>query len=134
MLRKRVVLVVVLVWAAMEVSPARAEVTAEQVNAAIANGVAYLEKQQQPGGNWSEYTLEPGGVTALCTLALLNCGRTPADASVKKGLDYLERMQDPDRIYSVALTLMAFAQADPKKYALKIKQRAMWIEAKQIRG
>src|SRR5690349_17526509 len=35
--------------------PARADVTAAQVNAAIESGVAYLEKQQRPEGRWSEY-------------------------------------------------------------------------------
>ena len=58
---------------------------------------------------------EPGGATALCTLALLNCGRQPTDASVKKALDYLERLPDPDRTYSSSLMIMAFAQADPEK-------------------
>src|SRR4051794_6679360 len=32
--------------------PARADVTAAQVNAAIESGVAYLEKQQRPEGRW----------------------------------------------------------------------------------
>jgi hypothetical protein len=112
---------------------ARAEVTQAQVNAAIATGVAYLEKQQQLDGHWTEYPGEPGGLTALCTLALLNCGRTPADSSVKRALDYLERNADPDRTYSASLMIMVFAQADPKKYALKINALAKWLEARQIR-
>src|SRR5436190_2216057 len=112
----------------------RADVTAEQVNTAISRGVAFLEKQQHPDGSWSEMELEPGGVTALCTLALLNCGRTPADESVKKALAFLERSKEPGRIYSVALTLMAFAQANPRKYALEIKKRATWIEGRQLRN
>jgi hypothetical protein len=94
---------------------ASAEVTAAQVNAAIANGMAFLEKQQQPGGNWPELAAEPGGVTALCTLALLNSGRTPSDPSGKKALEYLERHEEPARTYSTSLFIMAFTQADPKK-------------------
>jgi hypothetical protein len=125
---------IVAILVAATASPARGDVTAEEVNAAIGNGIAYLEKQQHPGGNWTDYPTEAGGVTALCTLALLNCGRTAADPSVKKALDYLERMPPPDRIYSVSLSLMAFAQADPQKYAAQIRQRAMWIESKQTRG
>jgi hypothetical protein len=113
---------------------ARADVSAEQVNTAIKNGVAFLEKRQGPDGRWSEMELEPGGVTALCTLALLNSGRTPADESVKKALAYLEKSKEPDRIYSVAISLLMFAQANPKKYALQIKQRAMWLEGRQLRG
>src|SRR5688572_7789472 len=113
-------------------APARAEVTAAQVNAAIANGVAFLEKQQQPAGNWTELAAEPGGVTALCTLALLNCGRTPNDPSVKKALDYLERSQEPVRTYSASLYIMAFVQDDPKKYALKINRMAQGLAPLQL--
>src|SRR5947207_12205902 len=109
-------------------SLALAEVTAAQVNAAIARGVAFLEKQQKPGGQWTEYSTEPdGGQTALITLALLRSGRTMSDPSVKKALDYLERLRDPDKTYSASLTIMAFTQADPKKYALKISRLAKWL-------
>lgn len=111
----------------------RAEVTADQVNAAIRNGVAYLEKQQRPTGGWSEALNEPGGITSLCTLALLNCGRTTEDESVKKALAYLEKAPEPNRIYSVAVSLLMFAQANPKKYALQIRQRATWLEVRQLR-
>src|SRR6478672_732863 len=113
---------------------ARADVTAEQVNAAIKNGVTYLEKQQRPSGGWSEALNEPGGITALCTLALLNSGRTTDDESVKKALAYLEKAPEPNRIYSVAVSLLMFAQANPKKYALQIRQRAIWLEGRQLRN
>lgn len=114
-------------------SAARADVTAEQVNAAIKSGVGYLEKQQRPTGGWSEAINEPGGITALCTLALLNSGRTTDDESVKKALAYLEKAADPNRIYSVAVSLLMFAQANPKKYAVQIRQRATWLEGRQLR-
>lgn len=112
----------------------QADVTAEQVNTAIKNGVAFLEKRQRPNGSWGEIMVnEQGGVTALCTLALLNSGRTAEDESVKKALDYLEKSTEPNRIYSVAVSLLMFAQANPRKYALQIKQRANWIESRQLR-
>src|SRR5439155_18579055 len=100
----------------------RADVTAAQVNAAIDGGVAYLEKQQRPDGRWGEYESEPGGTTALITLALLNSGHTTKDESIRKALAYLERLPDPDHTYSSSLMIMAFAQADAKKYALTIKR------------
>ena len=42
-----------------------AHVTPEQVNAAINNGVAFLEKQQRPDGRFYEYESEPAGGTAV---------------------------------------------------------------------
>src|SRR4051812_23132203 len=113
--------------------PARADVTAAQVNAAIESGIAYLEKQQRPEGRWGEYESEPGGATALATLALLNCGRTTQDESVKKALAYLERLPDSDHTYSASLMIMAFAQADAKKYALTIKRLSVALAARQMR-
>src|ERR1044071_6699058 len=98
-------------------SALRADVTSAEVNAAIARGVAYLEKQQKPGGQWTEYATEPdGGQTALITMALLSSGRTTADPSVKKALDYLEKLRDPEKTYSASLVIMAFTPADPKKH------------------
>ncbi len=133
MLRRITVAISATACLAVFVSPAGAEVTAAQVNKAIEDGVAFLERQQNPNGGWPEHGSDPGGgLSALCTLALLNSGRTTDDKSVKAALDYLERLKSPDRIYSVSLMLMAFAQADSKKYALKISSLARWIEAKQV--
>jgi hypothetical protein len=111
----------------------RAEVTAAQVKTAIEEGVKYLESQQLPSGGWTEFDGEQGGLTALCTLALLNSGRTKADPSVSKALDYLQNLNNPDRTYSVSLILMAFVQADPVKYKLPIARLAKWLEGHQIR-
>jgi hypothetical protein len=133
MVRQLLGLQVAIAFVTALATPARGEVTAAQVNAAIANGMAFLEKQQQPGGNWPELAAEPGGVTALCTLALLNCGRTPNDPSVKKALDYLERHEEPARTYSTSLFIMAFTQADPKKYALKIQRMSRTLAQLQVR-
>src|SRR4051794_40850944 len=127
--------VIVLAVAACLVSTAstRADVTAAQVNAAIEGGLAFLEKQQRPDGRWDEYESQPGGQTALATLALLNCGRTPKDDSVRKALAYLERLPDSDHTYSSSLMIMAYAQADAKKYALTIKRLALALAARQMR-
>ena len=50
-------------------------IDAAQVLAAIDRGVAYLKREQLPRGRWNEMTGYDGGVTALCTLALLNAPR-----------------------------------------------------------
>ena len=133
MVRQAAIGCVLIVFLLTQSPGARADITAAQVNKSIADAVEYLESQQQPNGGWTEHGSDPGGgLSALCTLALLNSGRTPEDKSVKNALAYLERLRAPDRIYSVSIMLMAFAQADPKKYALKITSLARWIEAKQV--
>ena len=125
------------IWALLAVlafaNSSRGEVTAAQVKEAIETGCKFLEKQQNPDGNWPEYEGEPGGLTALCTLALLNSGRTKGDPTVAKALAYLERKSNPGRTYSASLMIMAFAQADPKAYKLSITRLANWLEAHQIR-
>src|SRR5262245_1852591 len=61
-----------------------------QVIAAIDRGVAFLKsKQDQKRGNWPEWPTYDGGVTALCTLALINSGVPVDDPSVRRGLNYL---------------------------------------------
>jgi squalene cyclase len=112
----------------------QADVTADQVNAAINAGVAFLEKQQRPDGRFAETDAEPGGGTALCTLALLNCGRNARDhESVRRALAWLEKQPEPDHTYNSSLMIMAFAQADPKKYALQIRKLALALASRQTR-
>jgi hypothetical protein len=113
-------------------APARADISPAQVQESINQGVAYLFKQQQPDGQWTEYTGEPGGLTALCTLALLNCGIAKDEPHVSKALAYLERLDDPKKTYSTSLMIMAFCQADAAKYKLSIQKLARWLEAHQI--
>lgn len=116
------------------VQTVRGEVSAEQVNAAISRGVGFLEKQQRPDGAWFEYPSQIGGSTALCTMALLSSGRTANDASVKRALAYLEKLPNAESTYNSSLMIMAFVQADARKYSLKIQRLALELAARQMRG
>ena len=71
--------------------PAQAEqpVDAKQVRGAIDRGIAYLRREQLPRGNWNDLDTYPGGVTALCPLALLHSGVTADDPTVSKALEFL---------------------------------------------
>lgn len=125
--------IIPVVLSLMIARPARAEVTAAQVAESIRQGTEYLVRRQHPEGNWTEYEGEPGGLTALCTLALLNSGLKKDDEPVKKALAFLERMPEPERTYSSSLMIMAFCQADPVRYKPKIQKLALWLEAHQVR-
>lgn len=112
---------------------ARAEVTAEQVREAIDRGVAYLQREQQPDGSWKDPPGYPGGVTALCTLALLNCGVTADDPHVQSALNYLRKLE-PSVTYTTALQTMVFAAAEPKTNLPLIRRNAQWLAANQKEG
>ena len=111
----------------------RAEITAQQVREAIDRGVAYLKQQQrQTDPPWPDYFNQPGGVTALCTLALLNCGVPPDDEHVRRALQYL-RGQRLNTTYAVALQTMVLSRSGSKLDLAKISQNVRWLESKQIK-
>ncbi|HEY2893728.1 MAG TPA: hypothetical protein VGJ16_05935, partial [Pirellulales bacterium] len=70
----------------------RAEITPEQVRTSIDRAVAYLERQQTPSGAWTDHPAYNGGITALCTLALLNCGVEPQDERISRALKHLRSL------------------------------------------
>ena len=91
------------------VGPVRAEVTAEQVRKAIDRGANFLLLRQRDDGSWPEMVEYPGGVSALCALALLNVGVEADDPRMQKALKYLRKIP-PERTYVVALQTMVFAR------------------------
>ncbi len=112
--------------------PANRPVDAGQVLAAIDRGVAYLKREQLPRGNWNEMAGYNGGVTALCTLALLNSGLGVEDPTVRNALNYLRGLE-LDKTYTVSLQTMVLAAAEPKKDMLKISRNVRWLENEQIK-
>ncbi len=114
------------------VAPASAAIDADQVQDAIRRGVTYLKGQQSPRGSWSDYASIPGGVTALCTLALLNCGVETGDKTIEKALAELRKLP-PQRTYSVALQTMVFCAATPDRDRILIHRSVQWLERTQIK-
>lgn len=106
--------------------------TAEQVREAISGGVKYLlEEQNQARGTWNDLAPYPGGVTALCTLALLNSGVEPSNPQIQSALAYLRNIE-PTKTYSVALQTMAFCAGDPQRDQLLIQRNVNWLESIQL--
>jgi hypothetical protein len=113
--------------------PATAQVTDKDVRQAIERGVEFLkENQDKTRGGWREIEVYPGGLSALCTLALLECGLEPDDPAVAQALDYLRGFGKPDTVYSVSLRTMVLCAAEPKKDLLTIRQNAAWLEQMQL--
>src|SRR4051812_26992749 len=94
--------------------PGERPIDAAQVISAIDHGIAYLKRQQGPRGSWNELPGYDGGVTALCTLALINSGVPTDDPVVSKAIDHL-RSLDLDKTYTISLQTMVLCAAEPKK-------------------
>ena len=115
------------------VSIATAEITAEQVRKAIDRGAGFLKQQQRRAdGSWQDFVGRPGGVTALCTLALLNSGVEPDEPHVRRALEYL-RGKTFKSTYAVALQTMALCKSGRQLDEVKIRQNVKYLESRQIR-
>lgn len=121
----------ILCMAAMIPRAARAEVTAAQVETSIRRGVQYLQNRQLAKGGWDEYPRFDGGLSALCTLALVNAGVSVDDPSVVNALRYL-RTREPNDTYSASLQTMVFCQIGAAEDLPRIRRNVRWLESKQV--
>jgi len=112
----------------------QAEITPDEVRDAIRRGVRYLTAQQSVRGGWSERPGQPGGVSALCTLAMLESGEPVDSPAIQKALAYLRSLGEPAATYTTALQTMVFCAADPKQNLLLIRRNAEWLAKAQIVG
>ena len=89
------------------------ELTQKQVLDAIEEGRNALVRQQNGDGSFKSTYADrhPSGVTALATLALLNCGMKPGDREIDLALDYLRSIGLPDDVYSLSLLAMVYSLA-----------------------
>ncbi len=112
--------------------------TAEQVRTAIDGGTKYLlNEQNEKKGNWNDIANYPGGVTALCTLALLNSGVDPSHPQIQRALSFLRTIElnKKSQTYSVALQTMAFCAANPRQDLVQIQNNVNWLESiQQLEG
>lgn len=109
-----------------------ANITADDVNDSIARAVRFLKSQQKPDGSWPDRVLYRGGLTPLCTLALLNAGYGPDDPAVAAALKYL-RAFIPESTYTTSLQTMVFCAAEPDRDRLLIVRNVQWLESRQIK-
>lgn len=112
-----------------------ASLDSAKVAKAIKNGVSYLKVAQQPDGGWREQLPQNCGVSALITLALLNCGEDPESPYMRRALNYL-RKAPPEATYSVALQTMVFCALTRKsKEDIPIIERnCRWLAEKQLKN
>jgi hypothetical protein len=117
----------------LQVSLASAQgnvLTEQAVLKSIVNGQKALIAQQGAGGDWNSSD-RVVGVTALATLAMLNCGMSPDDEPVRKALDYLRSIQEPDDTYDVSLLLMVYAAAKDRNDKGRMRRLVTRLEDSQ---
>ena len=116
------------------------DIDARAVNLAIDRAVGFLvSTQDKETQAWRDFPGYPGGLTALCTLAILNSGVPATDERVRPALDYICSRGKPTMVYASSLTIMALAAAYPTAkpekralFAAKVKEHALWLQAVQI--
>jgi hypothetical protein len=120
-----------LLLAALTAGPrAFADVTSQQVERAIARGIAFLKSQRQPDGSWTGEQ----GITALATLALITAGEAPDSPEIDRSLQWLVRMETLPQHETYTLGLKAMAVAtNPAKYSRALDAYASRLRESQIR-
>ena len=130
-LRQLVSIVIVLSFAA---NVTAAELSSAAVRASIRRGVDFLIEKQRVDGSWSGHPGQPGGLTSLCTLALLNAGEKPSSPAVSKALKYLRGIET-DAIYAVAMQTMVLCAAEPSRDRLLIRRNAkQLVDSQELAG
>jgi len=109
----------------------QAAIDAATVQQSIDRGVAYLRSTQEDRGSWKEYTGQNGGLTALCTLALLTAGVAPDDPAITKSLQYLRKIE-PSETYSVALQTLVLCEIGAASDLVRIRRNVAWLEQQQV--
>lgn len=104
--------------------------TEQAVLKSIVHGQKALIAQQGENGAWNSSD-RVVGVTALATLAMLNCGMSSDDAPVSKALGYLRSIQEPDDTYEVSLLLMVYAAAKDKNDNRRMSRLVTRLEQSQ---
>jgi hypothetical protein len=105
------------------------QVTGDEVRLAVAAAVKWLQRAQLADGRWPEYR-QPGGTTALATLALLNADVPPDQDGMRRALEAVRQIP-LQHTYVTALKIQALAAADPRRYRAEIQAAADWLAGTQ---
>lgn len=97
-----------------------------EIRRAIDRGITYLKAQQNDDGTWRDPPGYPGGITALCSLALLESGVTADDDALQRSLSQLRKLH-PEVTYVAALTTLVICAAEPERDQRLIQRQAKWL-------
>ncbi len=106
--------------------------TDEAVTAARAKGVKYLKGQQNSDGSW-KFGGHDVGITALCTIALIENGVPLNDAALQKGYEYVKKNSESlTNTYDLSLVVVLLSRFGDRRDKGKIKELAARLMAGQM--
>jgi hypothetical protein len=104
----------------------------EQISEARARGVKYLKERQKGDGSW-EFSGHDVGITALCTIALIENGVPLNDSSVQKGYEYVKKNSNKlKNTYDLSLVIVLFSRFGDRRDKPLIKSYAARLIAGQM--
>jgi hypothetical protein len=113
--------------------PARAA-TEEAVKASREKGIEFLKEKQVKAGNW-EFKGHEVGITALCTIALIENGVPLNDPIVQKGYEYVRENSLPLKdTYDISLAVVLLSRIGDRRDRPRIKALAARLIAGQLQS
>ena len=89
--------------------------TEETITAARARGVKYLKSKQKKDGSW-EFSGHEVGITALCTVALIENGVDLTDPVVQNGYEFVKKKaKDQKNTYDLALIIVVLQRMGDRR-------------------
>lgn len=97
------------------VRPAFAQSEQDPVEAARLKALDYIRAQQKSDGSW-EYPNHAVGITALCTLALIENGTAVYDSAVEKGHRFVRKNAPEEKsTYDIALGILILSRVGDRQ-------------------
>ncbi|RPI83910.1 MAG: hypothetical protein EHM42_07980, partial [Planctomycetaceae bacterium] len=104
----------------------------EVLTAARLRGVKYLQSRQKPDGSW-QFTSHDVGITALCTVALIENGVDLTESSVQSGYEYVKkRARELKNTYDISLAIVLLQRMGDRRDKPLIKNLAARLMAGQM--
>jgi hypothetical protein len=95
-------------------------------------GVEFLKTKQTKDGNW-EFTGHEVGITALCTIALIENGVPLTDPVVQKGYQYIQKNSSAQKsTYDLALSVVLLSRFGDRRDRPRIRSLAARLVAGQL--
>lgn len=108
--------------------------TDDEIEAARLKGVEFLKQQQNTDGSW-DYANYTTGVTALCTLALVENGIPVNDPVVERGYRYVKRRApNLENTYEISLAVLLLARVGDRLDKTTIRALGAKLLAGQNEG